>query len=58
MMSFACRVMLAKSVIESIHMYPIMTNLLPKFCLEEIQKMQHNFVWGDTFDKKKYTSCC
>lgn len=34
--------------------YPMMTDLLPKVCINEIQRMQKNFIWGDTMDKKRY----
>lgn len=45
-LSFARRVTLAKSVIEAIPVYPMMTNLLPKTCIQEIQKLQRGFIWG------------
>jgi hypothetical protein len=53
-LSFAGRVTLAKSVIEAIPIYPMMTNKIPKSCLEEIQKLQRNFIWGDRDGVKKY----
>jgi hypothetical protein len=46
-LSFAGRVTLAKSVIEAIPIYPMMSMLLPKSCLDEIQKLQRGFIWGD-----------
>lgn len=46
-LSFACRVTLSKSVMEEILVYPMMNNMLPKRCINEIQKLQHNFIWGD-----------
>lgn len=49
----AGRITLAKSVIEAIHVYPMMTNLIPKACIKDIQKLQRNFVRGDTDVKKK-----
>lgn len=53
-LSFAGRVTLAKSVIEVIHIYPMMTNLLPKSCIQEIQNIQRGFIWGDTNSNRKY----
>ncbi|CAK8537034.1 unnamed protein product [Lathyrus sativus] len=50
---FAGQTILAKSVLEAIPIYPMMTNLLPKACIKEIQKMQRNFIWGDTTSSKK-----
>jgi mannosylglycoprotein endo-beta-mannosidase len=47
-LSFTRRVTLAKSVIEAIPTYPMMSTLIPKACLDEIQKMQRQFIWGDT----------
>ncbi|CAL5193973.1 unnamed protein product [Lathyrus oleraceus] len=52
--SFACRVILTKSVMEAILVYPIMYDLLPKACIEEIHYLQNNFIWGDTMNKRKY----
>jgi hypothetical protein len=53
-LSFAGRVTLAKSVIEAIPIYPMMTNRIPNACLEEIQKLQRRFIWGHTDDSRKY----
>jgi hypothetical protein len=53
-LSFAGRVTLAKSVMEAIPIYPMMTNCIPEGCLEEIQRLQRNFIWGDTDDVRKY----
>ncbi|GAU34270.1 hypothetical protein TSUD_321160 [Trifolium subterraneum] len=53
-LSFAGRVTLAKSVIEAIPNYPMMSSLIPKACLDEIQRIQRNFIWGDTEQKRKY----
>jgi hypothetical protein len=38
-LSFAGRVTLAKSVIEAIPIYPMMSTLIPKACLDELQKI-------------------
>jgi hypothetical protein len=46
-LSFAGRVTLAKSVIEAVPIYPMMSSKIPKSCLEDIQKMQRQFIWGD-----------
>jgi hypothetical protein len=40
-----------KSVIEAI---PVMTTLLPKSCLDTIQRLQRGFIWGDSDQGKKY----
>ncbi|PNX95340.1 hypothetical protein L195_g018531 [Trifolium pratense] len=53
-LSFAGRVTLAKSVIKAIPIYPMMTNKIPKNCIDEIQKMQLNFIWGDTENGRIY----
>ncbi|MCH82717.1 putative ribonuclease H protein, partial [Trifolium medium] len=54
LLSFAGRVTLAKSVIEAIPIYPMMTNRIPKGCLEEIQKLQRKFIWGERDDARRY----
>jgi hypothetical protein len=53
-LSFAGRVTLAKSVVEAMPVYPMMSSLIPKSCLEDIQKMQGRFIWGDTENKRKF----
>lgn len=52
--SFAGRVTLTKSVLQAVPVYPMMTNILPKTCIEEIQYLQKRFIWGDTLEKQKY----
>lgn len=52
-LSFAGRVTLSKSVIQAIPIYTMMTTLIPKSCLNEIQRLQRNFIWGDLEDKKR-----
>jgi hypothetical protein len=47
-LSFAGRVTLAKSVIEAVPIYPMMSTKIPKACLDEINKLQRQFIWGDT----------
>jgi ribonuclease HI len=32
----------------------MMTTLIPKVCLDEIQRLQRRFIWGDTDDKRKF----
>ncbi|XP_058727202.1 uncharacterized protein LOC131598638 [Vicia villosa] len=39
-LSMAGRITLAKSVIEATPTYPMMTNILPKACIKEIQRLQ------------------
>ncbi|XP_058784072.1 uncharacterized protein LOC131658836 [Vicia villosa] len=53
-LSFVGRVTLAKSVMEAIPIYPMMTNLLPKACINDIHKLQRGFIWGDTENSKNY----
>jgi hypothetical protein len=53
-LSFAGRVTLAKSVIEAVPIYPMMSSSIPKSCLEDIQRIQRSFIWGNTDQKKKF----
>ncbi|MCH93118.1 RNA-directed DNA polymerase (Reverse transcriptase) [Trifolium medium] len=53
-LSFAGRVTLAKSVMEVIPIYPMMTTIIPKACIEENQRMQRRFIWGDTDQARRY----
>ncbi|WJX47132.1 hypothetical protein P8452_33857 [Trifolium repens] len=53
-LSFAGRVTLAKSVIEAVPIYPMMSTKIPKACLDEIHKLQRQFIWGDTDVKRRY----
>lgn len=52
--SFAGRNTLAKSVLEVMPIYPMMTNNLPKTCIEEIHILERNFIRGDTEIKKRH----
>jgi hypothetical protein len=52
-LSLAGRCTLARSVIQAIPVYPMMTTSIPKSFLKEIEKAQRAFVWGDTEDKRK-----
>jgi hypothetical protein len=52
-LSLAGRITLAKSVIQAIPIYPMMSTPIPKSCLKEIEKVQRAFIWGDTEEKKK-----
>jgi hypothetical protein len=45
-LSFAGRVTLAKSVIEAVPIYPMMTDKIPRGCLDDIQRLQRNCIWG------------
>lgn len=45
-LSFAGRVTLAKNILKAVIIYPMMKNLLPKACIEEIHRMQKNCIWG------------
>lgn len=51
---FVGQTILAKSVLEAISIYPMMTNLIPKSCIEEIQRVQRSFIWDDTSRNKKF----
>ncbi|PNY05394.1 ribonuclease H [Trifolium pratense] len=53
-LSFVGRVTLSKAVIEAIPIYPMMTSPIPKTCLNEIQKIQRAFIWGDEDGNRKY----
>jgi hypothetical protein len=53
-LSYAGRITLSKAVIEAIPLYPMMTTAIPKACLNEIQKIQRAFIWGDANGNKKY----
>lgn len=53
-LSFAGHVTLAKSVMEAIPIYRMITNMLPRACINEINKLQRKFIWGDTDTKKNF----
>ncbi|GAU38338.1 hypothetical protein TSUD_61990 [Trifolium subterraneum] len=53
-LSFAGRVALAKSVIEAVPTYAMMSTLILKACLEDIQRLQRQFIWGDTENKRRF----
>lgn len=53
-LSFAGCITLAKSVLEAIPMYPMMTNILPKASIKDFHRLQRNFIWGDTEVKQSY----
>jgi hypothetical protein len=46
-LSFAGRLTLAKSVLEAVPIYTMMTEKIPKSCLEDIHRIQRNFIWGE-----------
>lgn len=52
-LALAGRITLAKSVIEAISLYHMMTNKFPKSFIDEIHRLYRKFVWGDTHYKKK-----
>ncbi|KAK4274538.1 hypothetical protein QN277_017742 [Acacia crassicarpa] len=45
-LSMAGRIMLAKSVVSSIPLYPMHVAMLPKSVCYEIERLQRNFIWG------------
>lgn len=51
-LSFTGRVTLTKSIIQAIPIYSIMTMPIPKSCLQEIQRLQRQFIWGDSEKRK------
>lgn len=53
-LSFAGRVTLAKSVLEAILIYNMMSAKIPRTCLDDIQKIQRNFIWGDSDQKRRW----
>jgi len=62
-LSFVGRVSIAKSVIEVVPIYPMMTIALLESCLNEIQMLQWNFIWDDDDDRGKHVhyvnwKCC
>ncbi|MCH81163.1 RNA-directed DNA polymerase (Reverse transcriptase), partial [Trifolium medium] len=57
-LSFAGRVTLAKSVMEAIPIYPMMTTNIPVSIIKKALKLQRSFIWGDTSEGKKYHARC
>jgi ribonuclease HI len=53
-LSFAGRLTLAKSVLEAVPIYPMMTEKIPKSCLEDIHRIQRNFIWGEYENVRKF----
>jgi mannosylglycoprotein endo-beta-mannosidase len=53
-LSLAGRITLVKSVIQAIPIYPMLSMKVPIWCLNEIQKIQRSFIWGDS-DNKRHT---
>lgn len=52
-LSLVGRVTLSKAVIEVIPIYPMMVMAVPKTCLQEIQRLQRNFIWGHDDAQRK-----
>jgi hypothetical protein len=52
-LSFAGRVTLAKSVIQSIPIYSMMTIPIPKSVFMDIHRLQRNFIWGHEDGQRK-----
>ncbi|GAU45807.1 hypothetical protein TSUD_87100 [Trifolium subterraneum] len=53
-LSFAGRVKLAKSVMEAMPIYPMMTAIIPNSILQEVQRLQRDFIWGDSIHGIKH----
>lgn len=52
-LSLTGRITLAKSVLEAMPIYPMMTMQLPSACIEEVHRLQRAFIWGDTSTCRK-----
>ncbi|KAL7169819.1 hypothetical protein ACSBR2_034787 [Camellia fascicularis] len=52
-LSLATRTTLIQAVSSAIPAYTMQTNALPKKVCDEIDKLNRNFLWGDTPEKKK-----
>lgn len=53
-MSFlAGRTTLAKSVVSSIPIYPMMVTKLPNSIISEIERQQRAFIWGHEYEERK-----
>lgn len=52
-LSLAGRITLAKSVIEAIPLYPMISNVIPNSCLREIQRLQRGFIWGEDAEHRR-----
>lgn len=52
-LSLTGRITLAKSVLEAMPIYPMMTVQLPSACIEEVHRLQRAFIWGDTSTRRK-----
>lgn len=53
-LSFAGRITLSKSVIEALPLCAMMASVIPKGCLDEIQRLQRRFIWGEEGNNHKY----
>ncbi|MCH88382.1 ribonuclease H, partial [Trifolium medium] len=51
-LSLAGRITLAKSVIQAIPIYPMLSMRIPKVCLNEIHKIRRSFIWGDNDERR------
>lgn len=56
-LSYAGRLTLAKSVMEAIPIYPMMSGAIPPACLKEIEKIQRGFVLGGTRHSQEGALC-
>lgn len=52
-LSFVGRTTLIKSVMSTLPVYTMQTNLLPTSIYNQMDKLNRNFLWGDSPDKKK-----
>lgn len=51
---FPDRVTLVKPVMEAVPTYVVMINKIHVACIDELQRLQQNFIWGDTAEKKRF----
>lgn len=52
-LSFVRRVTIAKTVLDAIPTYTMMSNRVPTTFLKEIQNIQRNFIWGHNEDERR-----
>jgi hypothetical protein len=53
-LNLAGRVILVKSVLQTIPFYRLSTLMTPKFVLRRIRNNQRSFLWGSSKDEKKW----
>lgn len=57
-LSFARPVTLAKSVIQALPTYTMTRNMVAKYCVKKIYRIQRDLIWGhDEYTKNMHTVC-